>query len=69
MVSRGNAKSNQTAKDTPGPKAGRARTLDSSKQLARLRRICKSIPGTIEKVSHGRADLFNPEASVRHLRE
>jgi hypothetical protein len=53
--------SNQAAKDTPGPKAGRARTLDSSKQLARLRRICKSIPGTIEKVSHAEPTFLTPK--------
>ncbi|MBV8811069.1 MAG: MmcQ/YjbR family DNA-binding protein [Acidobacteriaceae bacterium] len=42
-------------------KAGPAPKLDKGKQLARLRRICKSIPGTIEKLSHGEPTFFTPK--------
>src|SRR5215467_9522964 len=41
-------------------KAGPAPKLDKGKQLARLRRICTSIPGTIEKLSHGAPTFFTP---------
>lgn len=52
---------NQMAKDTPRPRTGPAPKLDEGKQLARLRRICASIPGTIEKVSHGEPTFFTPK--------
>jgi hypothetical protein len=42
-------------------KAGPAPKLDTGRQLARLRRICTSIPGTIEKVSHGEPTFFTPK--------
>ncbi len=46
------------AKDTrPEP----ARKLDRGKQLTRVRRICLSIPGTVEKVSHGAPTFFTPQ--------
>ena len=34
---------------------------DNGKQLVRLRRICLSIPGTIEKLSHGEPTFFTPK--------
>jgi hypothetical protein len=34
---------------------------DRAKQLARVRRICASIPGTIEKLSHGDPTFFTPK--------
>jgi len=52
---------NQMAKEIPGLKAGPAPKLDKGEQLARLRRICMSIPGTIEKVSHGEPTFFTPK--------
>jgi hypothetical protein len=39
----------------PAPK------LDRGKQLARVRRICMSIPGTSEKISHGEPTFFTPK--------
>lgn len=43
------------AKGAPAPK------LDGGKQLARVRRICLSIPGTLEKISHGAPTFFTPK--------
>jgi hypothetical protein len=34
---------------------------DRGAQLARVRRICLSIPGTIEKISHGEPTFFTPK--------
>jgi len=34
---------------------------DDGRQLARLRRLCLSIPGTIEKLSHGEPTFFTPK--------
>jgi hypothetical protein len=34
---------------------------DSKTQLARLRRICASLPGTVEKISHGEPTFFTPK--------
>ena len=42
-------------------KSGPAPKLDRGKQLTRVRRICKSISGTIEKVSHGAPTFFTPQ--------
>jgi hypothetical protein len=39
---------------------GRSRK-DNGAQLKRLRRICLSIPGTIEKLSHGEPTFFTPK--------
>jgi len=39
----------------PAPK------LDRGKQLQRVRKICSSIPGTIEKISHGEPTFFTPK--------
>jgi hypothetical protein len=43
------------------PKAGPAPKLDGGKHLARVRRICLAIPGTIEKISHGSPTFFTPQ--------
>ncbi len=46
----------------PAPrKAGPAPKLDQGKQLSRVRWICNSIPGTIEKISHGEPTFFTPK--------
>jgi hypothetical protein len=34
---------------------------DDGTQLERLRRLCLSVPGTIEKVSHGEPTFFTPK--------
>ena len=39
----------------PSPK------LDDGKQLGRVRRICASIPHTVEKTSHGEPTFFTPK--------
>jgi hypothetical protein len=52
---------NQMANETPRSKTGPAPKLDHRKQLARVRRICMSIPGTIEKISHGEPTFFTPK--------
>jgi hypothetical protein len=48
-------------KAIPRSKAGPAPKLDDGKQLARVRAICTSIPGAIEKVSHGEPTFFTPK--------
>jgi hypothetical protein len=45
----------------PPRKIGPAPKLDDGKQLRRLRRICASIPGTIEKISHSEPTFFTPK--------
>ena len=35
--------------------------LDNGMQLDRIRRVCGSIPGTIEKISHGEPTFFTPK--------
>jgi hypothetical protein len=40
------------------PKVGPAPKLDQGRQLDRVRQICTSIPGTVEKVSHGAPTFF-----------
>lgn len=52
---------NQMAKEIPRLKAGPAPKLDKGKQLARFRRICTSIPGAVEKLSHGAPTFFSPK--------
>ena len=42
-------------KSEPPPK------LDGGTQLGRVRRICASIPGTTEKISHGEPTFFTPK--------
>jgi hypothetical protein len=49
------------ANEPPRSKAGAEPKLDHGKQLARVRRICASIPGTIEKISHGEPTFFTPK--------
>jgi hypothetical protein len=49
------------AKEIARTKVGPAPKLDDGTQLARLRRICTSIPGTVEKVSHGEPTFFTPK--------
>ena len=43
------------------PKIGPAPKLDDGTQLKRLRHICGSIPGTVEKISHGEPTFFTPK--------
>jgi hypothetical protein len=59
----------QMADEGHGPKAGPAVKLDQEKQLARVRRICRSIPGTIEKISHGEPTFFTPKRVFASLIE
>ncbi len=49
------AKNGASRKTEPAPR------LDRGAQLARVRRICLSIPGTIEKISHGAPTFFTPQ--------
>jgi hypothetical protein len=49
------------AEKIPRANAGPAPKLDKGKQLARVRNICTSIPGTIEKLSHGEPTFFTPK--------
>ena len=41
-------------------KEGRRRKDDGT-QIKRLRRVCLSIPGTMEKISHGEPTFFTPK--------
>lgn len=38
-----------------------ARRKDDGTQIKRLRRVCLSMPGTIEKISHGEPTFFTPK--------
>jgi hypothetical protein len=49
------------AKQRTRSKVVAARKLDRGRQLERVRHICRSIPGTIEKVSHGEPTFFTPK--------
>src|SRR5438128_12221619 len=42
------------------PKSRPAARKDDGRQLERLRRFCLSIPGTMEKSSHGEPTFFTP---------
>ena len=42
------------------PKSRPAARKDDGTQLERLRRLCLSIPGTMEKISHGEPTFFTP---------
>ena len=42
------------------PKSRPAVRKDDGTQIARLRRLCLSIPGTMEKLSHGEPTFFTP---------
>ena len=48
------------AKNAPR-KVELAPKLDQGAQLDRVRRICTSIPGTVEKTSHGAPTFFTPK--------
>lgn len=43
------------------PKAVPVARKDDGAQLKRIRRLCLSIPGTIEKISHGEPTFFTPK--------
>src|SRR6516164_1289809 len=43
------------------PKSSPATGKDDGAQLKRLRRFCLSIPGTMEKISHGEPTFFTPK--------
>lgn len=49
------------ARKNPQRKGEPAPALDPGMQLDRVRRICLSIPGTIEKLSHGEPTFFTPK--------
>jgi hypothetical protein len=57
-----NGQRDASIKGWTGPK------LDRGKQLARIRRICMSIPGTSEKISHGEPTFSPPTESLRCVR-
>jgi hypothetical protein len=48
------------AKKRALPGVGPAPKPDRGMQLERVRRVCSSIPGTIEKLSHGEPTFFTP---------
>jgi hypothetical protein len=52
-----NQKADKRALGIKGPSAKR----DDGTQLRRVRLICSSIPGTIEKISHGEPTFFTPK--------
>lgn len=43
------------------PKSRPAARKDDGTQVKRLRRLCLSIPGTTEKISHGEPTFFTPK--------
>ena len=43
------------------PKAQPAPKKDNGAQLKRVRRVCFSIPGAVEKISHGEPTFFTPK--------
>src|SRR5262245_11958643 len=43
------------------PKSQPPARKDNGTQLKRLRRVCLSIPGTMEKLSHGEPTFFTPK--------
>src|SRR6476646_9586432 len=54
--------SRMTTRKRPAPSPQpRAAGKDNGTQLKRLRRLCLSIPGTIEKISHGEPTFFTPK--------
>src|SRR5262245_59412940 len=50
-----------TIRKRAGPKSRPAARKDDGTQIKRLRRLCLSIPGTIEKISHGEPTFFTPK--------
>ena len=55
------SENNPMAEKKARRKAGPAPKLDRGTQLNRVRRICASIPGTVEKLSHGAPTFFTPK--------
>jgi hypothetical protein len=55
------AKDNQMSKKGALGTKGPAAKKDDGTQLKRVRLICSSIPGTIEKTSHGEPTFFTPK--------
>jgi hypothetical protein len=51
----------QKAKPASPSANGTGEKRDGGEQLARVRRMCLSIPGTIEKLSHGEPTFFTPK--------
>jgi len=49
-----------TGKRTP-PKSVPASRKDDGTQIKRVQRLCLSIPGTVEKLSHGEPTFFTPK--------
>jgi len=52
---------NVTARKRPSPKSSPSARKDDGTELKRVRRLCLSIPGTIEKISHGEPTFFTPK--------
>ena len=50
-----------TTSKRPRPKSLPADRKDDGTQLERLRRLCLSLPGTMEKISHGEPTFFTPK--------
>jgi|SRR5215207_1296768 len=50
-----------TTAKRPRPKSRPAARKDDGTQLERLRHLCLSIPGTMEKISHGEPTFFTPK--------
>ena len=44
-----------------GPGRPPAHLKDDGRQIKRLRRVCLSIPGVMEKISHGEPTFFTPK--------
>lgn len=44
-----------------GSKSAPVTRRDDGRQIKRLRRLCLSLPGTIEKISHGEPTFFTPK--------
>ena len=55
------SENSQMAKRRIPPRVGPAPKLDRGIQLDRVRLVCGSIPGTIEKISHGEPTFFTPK--------
>jgi hypothetical protein len=50
-----------TTRKGTAPKSALAAGKDDGSQVARLRRLCLALPGTIEKLSHGEPTFFTPK--------
>ena len=60
MVTR-RARNRRTTRRRVQPTRGPARRKDDGTELQRLRRFCLSIPGAMEKRSHGEPTFFTPK--------